>query len=176
MIAPGLGLPPGIDDGAAVVADLLAVPHPGLGVDRLADGAQQAQRGQRVLFHVLVAPLDEGADGRGRGVEERHLVVVDDLPEARKIRPVGRALVHQHRGAVLQRPIDHIGMAGDPADVGRAPVDVLVSQVEDIFSGEVGLHSVGALADDGMGQLLALDGASGRTFPDRSAESEKFPW
>src|ERR1039458_7287436 len=36
---PGLGLPPGIDDGAAVMADLLAVPHPGFGGDRLADRA-----------------------------------------------------------------------------------------------------------------------------------------
>ncbi len=31
----GLGLPPRVDDGAAVVADLLAIPHPRLGVDRL---------------------------------------------------------------------------------------------------------------------------------------------
>ena len=40
----GLGLPPGVDDRAAVAADVLVVPDPRLGVDRLADRAEQAQR------------------------------------------------------------------------------------------------------------------------------------
>src|SRR5688572_25779787 len=33
--AAGLGLPPGVDDGAAAAPDVLVVPHPGLGVDGL---------------------------------------------------------------------------------------------------------------------------------------------
>ena len=33
-------------------------------------------------LRVLVAPLDEGADGRRRGVEDRDPVLLDDLPEA----------------------------------------------------------------------------------------------
>jgi hypothetical protein len=41
--AAGFGLPPGIDDRAALFADHLEVPFPGFGVDRLADAAQQAQ-------------------------------------------------------------------------------------------------------------------------------------
>ena len=60
------------------------------------------------FLDVLVAPLDEGADGGRRGVEDRDLVVVDDLPEARKVGEVGRAFVHQHGGAVLQRPVDDV--------------------------------------------------------------------
>jgi hypothetical protein len=47
----GFGLPPGVHDGAAVVADVLAIPHPGFGIDRLADGAQQAQ-----ALHGMLAP------------------------------------------------------------------------------------------------------------------------
>ena len=43
MIIAGLGLPPGVHDRAAPAADVLVVPDPRLGVDRLADGAQQAQ-------------------------------------------------------------------------------------------------------------------------------------
>ncbi len=66
----GLGLPPGIDDGAALAADLLVKPHPGLGVDRFAHGAEQAQRGEIVRREPVVAPLDEGADRRRRGVED----------------------------------------------------------------------------------------------------------
>ncbi|MNH07350.1 hypothetical protein D3C79_667410 [compost metagenome] len=41
--AAGFGLPPGIDDGAALLPDFLEIPLPGFGVDRLADAAQQAQ-------------------------------------------------------------------------------------------------------------------------------------
>src|SRR5690606_39960750 len=40
---PGLGLPPGVHHGGAVAADVLAVPDVGLGVDRLADRAEDAQ-------------------------------------------------------------------------------------------------------------------------------------
>ena len=41
--APGLGLPPGIDDRAAPFTDDIVVPGPGLGVDRLSHGAEQPQ-------------------------------------------------------------------------------------------------------------------------------------
>ena len=101
-----------------------------------------------MLVDVLVAPLHEGADGGGRGVEDGDFVVVDDLPEARKVGPVGRALVHQHGGAVLQRAIDDIRMASDPADVGCTPVDVVVAEVEDVFGGEVGADRIAARGVD----------------------------
>ena len=39
----GLGLPPGIDDRALLVADHLVVPHPSFGIDPFADRAQQTQ-------------------------------------------------------------------------------------------------------------------------------------
>ena len=46
---------------------------------------------------------------------------------------VRRALVHDAGRAVRERPVDDVAVAGDPADVGRAPVDVLVRlQVEDV--------------------------------------------
>src|SRR6218665_2316278 len=38
-MAAGFGLPEGVDDGAALAAHVLVVPHPGFGVDRLADAA-----------------------------------------------------------------------------------------------------------------------------------------
>ena len=140
------------------MADLLAVPHPCFRVDGLADGAEQAERIELELVDELVAPLDEGADGGGRGVEDGDLVVVDDLPEAREVREVGRAFVHEDGGAVLQRAVDDVGVAGDPADVGGAPVDVVVLQVEDVFAGEVGLHRVAA---GGVEQALGLAGGAG---------------
>ena len=124
MIAAGLGLPPGVDDRAAAAADVLVVPEPGARVDRLADRAQQAQRGEVVLLRVLDAPLHAGADRGRRRVEDRDAVALDDLPPAVLGRVVGRALVHDAGRAVGERPVDDVGVAGDPADVGAAPVDV----------------------------------------------------
>ena len=66
----GLGLPPRVDDRAALAADHAVVPDPRLGVDRLADRAEQAQRREVVLVRVLVAEPDERADRRRRGVED----------------------------------------------------------------------------------------------------------
>src|SRR6516164_10316334 len=79
--AARLGLPPGVDDRAALLADDAVVPHPGLWIDRLADGAQQSERREAVPARPLLAPLDERADCRRRGVEDGDAEVVDDPPE-----------------------------------------------------------------------------------------------
>ena len=110
--------------GALAAADVLAVPEPRLGVDRLADRAEQPQRRQVELRRDVVAPLHERPDRGGRGVEDRDLVLLDDLPPAALVRGVGRALVDHLGRAVGQRSVDDVGVAGHPADVGGAPVDV----------------------------------------------------
>ena len=110
-------------------------PHPGLGVDGFADGAEEAEGGEGVVLEVLVTPLDEGADGGGSGVEDGDLVVVDELPEAVVGGEVGGALVHEDGGSALEGAVDDVGVACDPADVGGAPVDVFFADVEDVFGG-----------------------------------------
>ncbi len=112
--------------GTAPLADVLVVPDPGFGVDRLADRPHQAQRGQIVLVDVLVSPLHERPDRGGGGVEDGHPVVVDDLPETVEIGVVGGTLVDDRGGPVGQRPVDDVAVPGDPADVGGAPVHVAV--------------------------------------------------
>ena len=89
------------------------------------------RRRQVVLRRPVGAPAHEGADGGRRGVEDRDAVALDDLPEAILLRPVGRAFVHHDGRAVGERAVDDVAVAGDPADVGGAPVDVLVLEVED---------------------------------------------
>ncbi len=54
--AAGFGLPPGIDDGAAAVANDAVVPKPGFRVDRLTDRAEQTQRGARGVFEPARRP------------------------------------------------------------------------------------------------------------------------
>ena len=112
---------------------MLLVPDPGLGVDRLAHRAEQAERRQVVLLRMLRPPLHVRPDRRRRRVEDRHAVALDDRPPARVVRKVRRALVEDRRRRVAERPVDDVAVAGDPADVGGAPVDVhLGLQVEDV--------------------------------------------
>ena len=156
-MGPGLGLPPGVDDGAAAAADHVVEPPPRLGVDRFADGAEQAQAGQVVLVAPLTAGLHEGADGRGGGVEDGDLVAGHDVPEAAVVGEVGGTLVHERGGPVAQRAVDDVAVAGDPADVGGAPVDVVVLDVEDAAGGEV---DAGQVAGGGVDDALGLAGGA----------------
>ena len=52
-----LGLPPRVDDRAASAPDVLLVPHPRLGVDRLADRPEEPQRRQVVTFAARPPPI-----------------------------------------------------------------------------------------------------------------------
>ena len=100
---------------------------------------------------MLVAPAHEGPDGGGRRVEDRHAIALDDLPEARLVGPVGRALVHHDRRAVGERTVDDVAVARHPADVGGAPVDVFVLHVEDPLGGRVAADQVaGRRVDDAL--------------------------
>ena len=156
-VGPGLGLPPGIDDGAALVADVLVEPHPGLGVDGLPDGSEQAERGEVVLLKVLVAPLHEGSDGRRGRIEDGDAVVGDELPEAVGLGPVGSTLVHETGRPVAEGSVDEVTVACDPADVGGAPVDIILPEIEDILGGGVSADQVTAR---GVENSLGLSGGS----------------
>ena len=141
--------------GSGARADDLAVPAPRLGVDRLAHRAEQPDRGEVELLRDVAAPLHEGADRGRRGVEDRHLEVLDDPPPAALVRG---ALVHHLRAAVGQRAVDDVAVAGDPADVGGAPVDVVVLDVE---HRPVGVGREQQVAAGGVQHALGLPGGAG---------------
>ena len=109
------------------------IPDPGLGIDRFADGAQQAERTQVVLLRPFGAPFHERADRRGRGVEDRYAVLLDDAPEAVRLGEVGRAFVHEARRAVRQRAIDHVAVPVTQPMSAVHQIHVLVAQIEDVF-------------------------------------------
>ena len=113
-----------------------------------------------MLGRVLRPPLHVRPDRRRRRVEDRDAVALDDLPPAVLVREVGRPLVEDRGGAVRQRPVDDVAVAGDPADVGRAPVDVLLRlQVEDqrVRRGDADEIAAGRVRDP-----LRLRGRAGR--------------
>ena len=91
----GLRLPPRVDDRAARIAHDAVVPLPRLGVDRLADGAEQPQRRSSMFLDRAVALAHQRAQRRGRSVEDRDLVLVADLPETARVGEVRHALEHQ---------------------------------------------------------------------------------
>src|SRR5215467_6548460 len=130
-----LSLPPRIDYRTTASADDLPVPNPRLWIDRFTDGSEQPETREIAPLRELLAPLHEGSDGSGRRVADRDAVLLDDAPESVLVRVVGRALVHDGRRAVRQGPVHDVGVAGNPADVGGAPVDVAVVQIEDPLVG-----------------------------------------
>src|SRR5690606_39129525 len=125
----GFGLPPRVDHGAARTAHVLEVPDPRLGVDGFAHRTEQSQTGQvvvaRMVVGVLFRRLDERADCRGRRIENGDLVTLDHLPEATRIRIRGNAFEDDLGEPGSERAVGDVGVAGDPADVGRAPEDVV---------------------------------------------------
>ena len=143
-VAAGFRLPPRVHDRAATAADGAVIPHPRLGIDDLADRAEQAQRTQIMLRHPLVAPFHECANRRGCRVENGDAVVLDDAPEAVVLRPVRRAFIHERRRAHRERAIDHVAVAGHPADIGGAPVHVLIAQIENVLARHVRVQQVAA--------------------------------
>ncbi len=100
------------------------IPAPRLGVDRLADGPEQAQTRAARARHEVVALRHERANGRRRCVERRHAVAVDDVPEAPGVGKRRDALEENLRGPVEEGPEGDVAVARDPAHVGRAPEDV----------------------------------------------------
>jgi hypothetical protein len=111
------------------------------------------------LRRDLAAELHERADGGGRRVEDRDLVLLDELPPAARVRGVGGALVHDGGRAVGERAVDDVGVAGDPADVGRAPVDIRLGvQVEDVL---VRVRRLREVAAGGVQDALRLPGGAG---------------
>ena len=138
----GFCLPPGINDRAFFFADYFMIPHPRFGIYRFTDGPEQAEARQLVSEHPLLAPSHKRPYGCGSGVENVDPVFVDYAPEAVRFGIIRSAFIHNGSGAVCKRPVNNIGMSGDPSDIRSTPVNVLFLQVENNFSSEVGIYHI----------------------------------
>src|SRR3984885_11211957 len=151
----GLRLPPSVHDGAAIFSNRFEIPLPRGGIDGFSHGAEQAKAGEFVRSDPLHAPRHESAHSGGRTVEDRDFVAVNNFPEAVFLREVWRAFVHHDAGAIRQRAIDDVAVAGDPADVRSAPVNVVLLQIENQ------LGAPGALEEIAAGSVQHAFGFSG---------------
>src|SRR5580700_1423914 len=122
--AAGLGLPPGVGDGRLASAAGLVEPAPHLGLDWLAD-RRHGLEVVVVLGGLVRSHLAQHPDRGGRGVEDVHPKLLGDAPRPAGVRVVRGAFVHDARGAEGERPVDDVGVPGDPADVRHAPVGVV---------------------------------------------------
>ncbi len=94
------------------------------------------------LRRDVVAELHERADRGRRGVENRHAALLDDFPETSGVRRGGTAFVDHHAGAGGQRAVGHVAVPGHPADVGGAPEDVVIVEIEHPLAGELGAEQI----------------------------------
>src|SRR3989339_924044 len=97
-----------------------------------------------MLGGPLVAEAGQGPDSGRRGVENRDLVFFYGFPEPVWLGISRDAFKHNFSGTGRQRSVDDITMPGDPADVGRAPEDIVVMAIKDILKGEVGVNCITA--------------------------------
>ena len=130
----GLGLPPGVNYRGLPATDVFAVPHPCFRVDWFTNRAEQSNALEVVAIGNLAAQLHEGANRGWRGVKNTDAILFDDAPPATPVWCVWRAFVNHLGCAVGKRPVGNVRVAGDPADVCGAPVDIALGvNVENVF-------------------------------------------
>ena len=125
MIAAGLGLPPVVVDRQA---ERLVAPDDGLGVERLADAGDEAQRATGRSRAASSAPARISMRSAVGAVYQT--VTRCSCEDAVPALGVELGLVDDARHAVGERGDDPVGRAGHPARVGGAPEDVVGVQVE----------------------------------------------
>src|SRR5438445_13190287 len=92
----------------------------------------------------MITPANKCADRCWRGIKNVDPVFFDNFPEPIRFRPIRRAFVHDRCCTVGERTIDDVAVASDPADISRAPEDIFVANVEDVFRGRVNADQIAA--------------------------------
>ena len=109
----GLGLEERVDDGGLLASNVVVQPVPCLGVDRLADAADDAEGAEVGVLDVRLAQAAEEAHSSRRGVEVGDAVPVDGLPEARGSGVGGGGLKDGGGDTVGEGAVDEVAIAKD---------------------------------------------------------------
>src|ERR1035437_1828360 len=136
-----LGLPPGVDDHGFTFADGVVVPAPHRRLDGLTHGRHVLE--VVVVFGWFVwSELAQHANGRGCGVEDVHPDPLGDPPRTTRIGIGGNPFVHDTGRSERQRTVNDVGVPGDPPDIRRAPVGVLLVDVLVVLRGSRDVRQV----------------------------------
>ena len=139
-----LGLPPGVDDRRFAAADMIVIPAPGFGIDRLAHTTEQAERREIVLRDMARPFAHQGADRGGGGVEDVDPMLLAHRPEPVVIGVIRHPFEHQRGRPVQERTVNDIAVPGDPADIGGAPIDLARPVIEDVAESRLGPDGITA--------------------------------
>ena len=104
----GLSLPESVNDGALLLPDMVVVPVPSLGVDRLTDATQHSEGAEVVGLGVVLTETTKETDGGGSGVELGNLVLLNGLPVAGRGRVNGGGFEDGGGDTVEERPVDDV--------------------------------------------------------------------
>ena len=135
-----------VDDRDARLAGVLEQPAVGLGIPRLAGGAQDAERREIVGVDVLGAVRHERPHGRGRDAEDADAVALDDAPQAVGLGIVLHALEHHGRAAVEERGGDR-HRSHQPAEIGQPEQPIALADVHAVGEVVRGLDEEAAVGE-----------------------------
>ena len=71
-------------------------------------------------------------------------MLINYIPETTKIGVIRDTFEHDGNCSISQGPINDIGMAGDPSDVRRTPVNITRLIIKNIFMGKGRINKVSA--------------------------------
>ena len=150
----GFRLPPGIDDDGFAFADNFVIPAPDFRLDRFADGGHVLEA-VVVLFGLVGTGFAQHADGGGRSVEDVDVEAFGDAPGTAGVGELRHAFIEHAGSGERERAINDVGVSGDPADIGHAPVNVFGMNVLIILRGACDVSEIPA------GAMLATFGLAG---------------
>src|SRR5208337_3639908 len=130
----GFRLPPGVHDDGFAFAHHFVIPAPDFRLNGLADGGHVLEA-VVVFLGLLGARFAKHANGGGRGVEDVHIEAFCNAPGTTGIGELRHAFIKDTGGSKSEGAIDDVGVAGDPADIRHAPIDIFGMNVLVILGG-----------------------------------------
>src|SRR5690349_20251789 len=112
----GFGLPPGVHNYGFALAANIVIPAPDFRLDGFAHGRHVLEV-VVILGRFIRTRLAKHANGSRRGMEDVDVEALCDAPGAAGIRELRNTFVEDAGCRESKRPVDDVGMTGDPADV-----------------------------------------------------------
>src|SRR5438874_2509109 len=139
------GLPPSVHDDGFAFADDVVIPLPDFRLDGLADRGHVLEM-VVIFFRFFCAGFAQHANRGRRSVENIDIEALCDAPRTADVGELRHAFVKDAGGRESKGAINNVGMAGDPADVRHAPVDVFWMNVLVILRGAGHVSEIAARA------------------------------
>jgi len=124
----GFGLPPGVHDSGFAFADDFVIPAPNFRLNGFANSGHVLE-GVVVFSGLVGAGFAEHSNGGGGSVEDVDAEAFGDAPGASGVGELRDAFIEDAGASEGERAVHDVRVAGDPADVGHAPVDVAELEV-----------------------------------------------